>query len=67
MQLLSDKIYRPEMQENRLAPMDGLHSMEINWYEQKMYFKQFLPSKNCMWNLSPVAQRLSQIMLESIA
>ena len=46
MQLLSDKIYRPEMQENRLAPMDGLHSMEINfliWTEnvfQTIFTKQ---------------------------
>ena len=37
----------PEVQDNWLASNDNLHSMEVNWYEQKMYFRLFLHYSKC--------------------
>ena len=41
MQQLSSKICWQQVQDNRLASSNYLHSMEVDWYEKKLYFRRF--------------------------
>ena len=40
MQPLSGKIWQPQVQDNGLASSDDLHSIEVYWYDKKLYFGQ---------------------------